>query len=244
MPQIVRTVLFVLVQLFSNFVQAVTGFGGGPIAMPPSMALVGVAEAKAAVTCILWLTCIVISVREIKNIDFKQLGIILAGMVPGVLLGMWLFSVLPLRILMLVYGIIVVVIGAWKLFFHSEKDIPKGFRIAALILAGLMQGMFTSGGPFLVIYSVSAIPEKNRFRATVSTVWSVINTYMVLHMVTSGMYSNGEYMLVVWSMLPVAAAIYVGKRVADKLDREMFLKVIYALLMVSGALLVYNYFNI
>lgn len=243
MPQIIRTVLFVLVQLFSNFVQAVTGFGGGPIAMPPSMALVGVAEAKAAVTCILWLTCIIVSVREIKNIDLKQLGIILCGMVPGVLAGMWLFTILPLRILMLIYGVIVVAIGAWKLFFQSEKDIPKGFRICALILSGLMQGMFTSGGPFLVIYAVSAVPEKNRFRATISTVWSVINTYMVIHMIRQGMYANGEYMLVAYSIIPVALAIYVGKKAADRLDREMFLKVIYALLMISGALLVYNYFS-
>lgn len=244
MTEIAGTVLFVLVQLFSNFVQAVTGFGGGPIAMPPSMALVGVAQAKAAVTCILWLTCIIISVRQIRNIDLKHLGIILGCMIPGVLVGMWLFSVLSLNILMLVYGIIVVLIGGWKLFFPAQRDLPHSVRIVALILSGLMQGMFTSGGPFLVIYAVSAIPDKNRFRATISTVWAVINTYMVARMAVGGMYSNGEYMLVVYSLIPVALAIYTGKRVADRLDRELFLKVVYALLIVSGALLIYNYFSI
>ncbi len=244
MPKMIRTVLFVLVQLFSNFVQAVTGFGGGPIAMPPSMALVGVSEAKAAVTCILWVTCIIISVRQIKNIDRKHLGIILGCMIPGVFAGMWLFSILPLNILMLIYGIIVVLIGGWKLFFPTKSDLPHPARIAALILSGLMQGMFTSGGPFLVIYAVSAIPDKNRFRATVSTVWAVINTYMVARMAVGGMYSNGEYKLVLYSLIPVAIAIIVGKKVADRLNREMFLKVVYALLMISGALLIYNYFSI
>ena len=53
MSQVIREILFVLVQFFANFVQAVTGFGGGPISMPPSMALVGVAEAKAAIIKIL-----------------------------------------------------------------------------------------------------------------------------------------------------------------------------------------------
>ncbi len=244
MPQIIKTVLFILIQAFANFVQAVTGFGGGPISMPPSMALVGVSEAKAAVTCILWLTCIVISVREIKHIDFKHLGIILACMIPGVVVGMWLFSTLPLTVLMLIYGIIVVFIGAWKLFFPGARELPRSVRIAALILSGLMQGMFTSGGPFLVIYAVSAIEDKDRFRATISTVWALINTYMVGRMIFSGMYSNGEYMLVVYSIIPVAIAIYIGKKTADRLDRELFLKVIYALLMVSGALLIYNYFSI
>jgi len=244
MPGILRTVLFILVQFFANFVQAVTGFGGGPISMPPSMALVGVAEAKAAVTFILWITCVVISIREIKNIDLKQLGIILAGMVPGVFVGMWLFSILPLQILMLIYGIIVIIIGGWKLFFPESGDIPKPYRIAALILAGLMQGMFTSGGPFLVIYAITAIPDKNRFRATISTVWSTINTYMVIHMLIQGMYSGVATNLVIYSIIPVALAIFIGKKVSDRLNRELFLKVVYVLLMVSGALLVYNYFSI
>ena len=237
----IRTVLFVLIQFFANFVQAVTGFGGGPVAMPPSMAIVGAADAKAAVTCILWLTCIFISIREIKHIDLKQLGIILAGMVPGVLVGMWLFSTLPLRILMLIYGIAVILIGGKRLFFPSTKQLPKAARIGALILAGLMQGMFTSGGPFLVIYAVSAIPDKDKFRATLSTVWSVINTYMVGSMIVSGMYKGYAKMLVIWSIVPVALSIFIGKRVADRLDKDMFLKVVYALLIVSGALLIYNY---
>ncbi len=237
----IRTILFILVQLFSNFVQAVTGFGGGPIAMPPSMALVGVGTAKAAVTGILWLTCIVVSVRGIKHIDLKQLGIILAGMAPGVLVGMWLFATLPLKILMLIYGIIVILIGVKRLFFPGKEDLPKPVRIMALILSGLMQGMFTSGGPFLVIYAVSAIPEKDRFRATISTVWAVINTYMVGQMIYNGMYTETEISLVAFSMIPVALAIYIGGKVAGKLDRERFLKVVYALLVVSGALLVYNY---
>ncbi len=203
----IRTILFILVQLFSNFVQAVTGFGGGPIAMPPSMALVGVPAAKAAVTGILWLTCIVVSVRAIRHIDLKQLGIILAGMAPGVLVGMWLFATLPLKILMLIYGIIVILIGVKRLFFPGKEDLPKPVRIMALILSGLMQGMFTSGGPFLVIYAVSAIPEKDRFRATISTVWAVINTYMVGRMIYNGMYTETEVSLVAFSIIPVALAI-------------------------------------
>ena len=37
----------------ANIIQAVTGFAGGPLAMPPSIALVGVNDAKAAITLIL-----------------------------------------------------------------------------------------------------------------------------------------------------------------------------------------------
>ena len=242
MSQIVRTIIFASVQFFANFVQTVTGFGGGPISMPPSMAVVGVNDAKAAVTAILWLTCIVVSVREIKNIDLKQLGIILAGMIPGVFVGMWLFMELPLKILMLIYGIIVVLIAAKRLFVPAKNDLAAPVRITALILAGLMQGMFTSGGPFLVVYAVSAIPEKSRFRATISTVWAVINTYMVGRMIYLGMYKGNASVLVGASIIPVILSILIGKKVSDRLDHEQFLRFVYILLMVSGVLLIYNYF--
>ena len=33
-----------------------------------------------------------------------------------------------------------------------------------------------------------------------------------------------------------------GKKVSDRLDHEHFLKIVYILLMVSGVLLMYNYF--
>ena len=242
MSQIVRTIIFASVQFFANFVQTVTGFGGGPISMPPSMAVVGVNDAKAAVTAILWLTCIVVSVREVKSIDIKQLGIILAGMVPGVFVGMWLFMDLPLKILMFIYGIIVVMIAAKRLLIPAKSDLAVPIRITALILAGLMQGMFTSGGPFLVVYAVSAISEKSRFRATISTVWAVINTYMVGRMICLGMYKGNATVLVGASVIPVILAILIGKKVSDRLDHEQFLRFVYILLMVSGVLLIYNYF--
>ena len=43
-----KLLLFILIQVFANIIQAITGFAGGPLAMPPSMALVGVIPAKSS----------------------------------------------------------------------------------------------------------------------------------------------------------------------------------------------------
>ena len=199
----IREILFVLIQMAANIIQAVTGFAGGPLAMPPSIALVGVNDAKAAITLILWIATTVVTVQNIKYINWKQLGIMLAFMIVGMLGGLWLFDVLPVNTLMMVYGIIVVLIGLKKLLLPSNKKMPVPWNYAALLMAGVMQGMFTSGGPFLVLYAADAIKEKKEFRATVSTIWTVLNIYMIFKMFRGGMYTSYVCGLSAASILPV-----------------------------------------
>ena len=209
--------------------------------MPPCIALVGASDAKAAITFIFWSTSIVVTIKNLKNIDFKQLGIILGFMAPGVIAGIWMFSHLPLPILMLIYGIVVMAIGIKKLISPEVKNLPAPVRYIALLLSGLMQGLFTSGGPFLAIYSTVAIKDKKVFRPTVTTVWSVLNTYMVISMYRKGMYTPYSWKLIAFSIIPVLAAIFVGKKLNEHMKQNTFLKLVYILLILSGSLLIYNY---
>ena len=236
----IREILFVLIQMAANIIQAVTGFAGGPLAMPPSIALVGVNDAKAAITLILWIATTVVTVQNIKYINWKQLGIMLAFMIVGMLGGLWLFDVLPVNTLMMVYGIIVVLIGLKKLLLPSNKKMPVPWNYAALLMAGVMQGMFTSGGPFLVLYAADAIKEKKEFRATVSTIWTVLNIYMIFKMFRGGMYTSYVCGLSAASILPVFLGIFIGNRINKKINQQAFLKLVYVLLIVSGGLLIFN----
>lgn len=224
----------------ANVIQAITGFAGGPLAMPPSMALVGAANAKAAITLILWIACSVVTFQNIKLINPKKLGIMLGLMAIGVIAGMEMFSALPTTALMIAYGVIVVLIGFWKLLSQNAKDLKSPWNYGAILLAGLMQGLFTSGGPFLALYATSAFKDKREFRATVSTVWTVLNTYMVYTMWRKEMYTPYVLKLSGVSMIPVFAAIFIGNRINKKIKQETFLKLVYVLLIISGAILVVN----
>lgn len=233
---------FVLILSLANIIQGITGFAGAPIAMPPCIALVGISDAKSAITFVFFITSLVVTLKNLKDIDFKQLGIILGFMSFGVVGGMWMFSHLPLDILMLVYGIVIVLIGAKKLFLPGKRPLPKAVSYMVLVLAGLMQGLFTSGGPFLALYSAEAIKDKRVFRPTVTTVWTVLNTYMVISMYTKDMYTETSLKLIGFSIIPVFVAIYLGKILNKKMKQATFLKLVYALLILSGSLLIYNYY--
>lgn len=238
----VREILFVIVQVCANIIQAITGFAGGPLAMPPSIALVGVNDAKAAITLILWIATLIVTVQSIKLINWKKLGIMLFFMFIGMSAGLMLFNYLPTTILMIAYGLVVMAIGIKKLFFPSDRKMMPPWNYGALVLAGVMQGMFTSGGPFLVLYAADAMPDKREFRATVSTIWTVLNIFMIVNMAHDGMYTTYSLGLAGASILPVFLAIFVGNRINKKINQASFLKLVYVLLIASGGLLLLNAF--
>lgn len=236
--------LFALFMTLANIIQGITGFAGAPLAMPPCIAIVGIGDAKSAITFIFWVTSLVVTIKNIKKIDFRHLGIILAFMIPGVVGGMWLFKRLPLNILMLIYGVVIILIAVKKLFFPAKKPLPGFMGYVVLVLAGLMQGMFTSGGPFMALYAADAIKDKTVFRPTVTTVWTVLNSYMVVQMYADGMYSAMSYKLIAFTVIPVFVAIYIGRILNGKMKQETFLKFVYCLLIISGSLLIYNYIKL
>lgn len=238
-----KEILFALILCVANIIQALTGFAGGPLSMPPCIALVGFNDAKAAITLIFLVSCAVITLMNLKDINPKKLGIMLLFMMIGMVPGLWLCTVLPTKLLMIVYGVIVVAIGFWKLLSKGNTDIKKPWNFVALIVAGVMQGMFTSGGPFLALYATTAIEDKKEFRATVSAVWAVLNIYLCFNMYREGMYTPYSMKLFWVSAVPVAIGIVLGNLINKKINQQTFLKVVYILLIISGGLLLVNAFS-
>lgn len=238
-----KEILFVIVQVIANTMQALTGFAGGPISMPPSMALVGVENAKASVTMTLWIVATIVTIQNIKHVNVKKLLIMLSLMIVGMLPGMWLFNTLPVKLLMIIFGVVVVLIGVVKFLGLDKGELKPPFNYLALIVSGLMQGMFTSGGPFLVLYATSAMPDKKEFRATVSPIWSILNIYLMYNMYTKGMYTPYSMKLVGMAILPILGGILVGNKINHKVDQKTFLKIVYVLLIISGGTLLINAFS-
>ena len=74
-----------------------------------------------------------------------------------------------------IYGVIIVIIGIKNLAVPQQKFMPEWALWIILALAGLIQGMFVSGGALLVIYAVQKLRDQQQFRITLSAVWTVLN---------------------------------------------------------------------
>jgi uncharacterized protein len=55
-----------------------------------------------------------------------------------------------------------------------------------LIVGGIFHGIFATGGPMIVYYSSRELKEPADFRATLSTLWLILNVALVINLYTAG----------------------------------------------------------
>ncbi len=103
-----------------------------------------------------------------------------------------------------------------------------------LLLAGVIHGMFVSGGPLLIVYAVKRLPEKNQFRATVSMIWVALDIFLIVKQAMAGLMTGFTLSVTLWSVPALIAGVFIGNRLAAKMTQEFFLKLLYILLVISG----------
>lgn len=229
-----RNMIFWLVLFVANVVQAVTGFAGTLLAMPPAMMLIGVHEAKVILNIMAFLSCLILAVKNYKNIQWKILFNIIVYMAIGMFAGIWLFERLSFDLLLPAYGVMILLIALKKMFIKKEIKMA-GFMLNGILLAaGVIHGMFVSGGALLVVYASAVLKDKENFRATVASVWVVLNTGLMISDILKGYMTSEVLKMTGISILPLFLAIYVGNKIHEKIDQKLFMKITYILLFASG----------
>lgn len=234
----VNEILFYIVAFLSNIIMVITGFAGTMLAMPPSMLLIGVDQAKAVLNVMGWLSCVWVVIRDYKYIDIRKFLKITLIMFVGLIAGVFLFKIAPLDFLLTAYAIMIILIALKKLFVKKEIHVPQSMMIVVLLVAGLVHGMFVSGGSFLVIYAVTVLSDKHEFRATVSAVWVLLNGYLMFDHFRAGFFTPDVMRMTLICILPLIASLVIGNKLHNKINQEAFLKLTYVLLLISGIMLI------
>lgn len=228
---------FLVIVFLSNIIQVITGFAGSLLAMPASMLLIGVNQAKAILNVMGLLSCLWLTIRYHRGINIREFIKITSLMLFGMVGGMFLFQIAPLKILLYFYGTMIILIALKKLFVYRELKFPQTFMFLVILEAGVVHGMFISGGALLVIYAVTVLKNKAEFRATLSPVWVLLNSIMMVIHVRSGYFTPHVQLLTIECIVPLVGSIVIGALLYQKINQSAFLKLTYILLLVSGILL-------
>ena len=231
---------FLAVVFFSNIIQCVTGFAGTVLAMPFSVMLVGIDVARPILNIMGIAASVGVVAKNHRAIDRKEFLTILGVTLPGMLLGAFLKNRLAGygSVLFRILGVLVILFALMNFVsFLLKKDFAeksKALGYAFLIAGGVVHGLFVCGGPLIVSYASVKLKETDAFRATLSAVWIVLNTILMVTDAVTGSF-NGEILLLTAVCLTVLfGAILIGNRVAAKMSKKAFLLLTYALMVISG----------
>ena len=183
------------------------------------------------------LTGLTVLITEYKYINRRELAKMAGVMLVGVLAAQWIAGRVKMNFLLVIYGAVVIGIGVKKLFWPATKPASKAVQNLALAVAGIMQGLFVSGGSFLAVYAVERIPEKQELRATNNALWAILNTVMLTLNFAGGQVDKKLLTMGAIAIIPMFLGTWLGGVFAHRIKQQTFLKIVYVILIASGVVL-------
>jgi len=240
--------LFYFVILISNIIQGITGFAGTILAMPFSIMLVGFDTAKPILNVLGIAAGIYVFATNIKHVNYRELIKIVIIMIPGIIAGTLFHKLLIGKesILYKLLGGFVIFIAVQRLILTFKKEESnkqvnpvlesiKGYGY--LISAGIVHGMFVSGGPLLVGYLSKKIQDNREFRATISCVWIILNGLVLFTDIQAGYWDVNLLKVLAISCAFLFAGMFIGSLLFRHMSKKVFLMLTYILLIISGVTL-------
>lgn len=157
----------------------------------------------------------------------------------GALVGVTLLVGLPWQASMAALGTFLLCYGLWSLRSRIP-DRPLSVRWAwpAGFAGGLLGTLFGIGGPPYVIYLSRRIIDRDSLRATIAVIVLISLLIRFVVFIAAGLLLQPGLPPLLAVLLPVCAlGVLAGGRLVEHLSRERLLRVIAAVLSVSGALL-------
>jgi len=166
---------------------------------------------------------------------------IIPFMAAGVAAGLVLFDLLAGDILKQMLGLFVMVISVKEmlsLFTKSQKAVHPVVQKVFFVLAGVIHGLYASGGP-LVVYAASRLPlDKTAFRAVLTTLWSFLSALMTLYFIQNGQWTGETAKLTLILLPSVTAGLAAGEILHKRLTEQHFRFFVYIVLFAAGATLI------
>ncbi len=244
-------IAFYIVIFLTNVIQGITGFAGTILAMPPGLILVGYNAAKPILNVLGIFAGIYVFATQRKYVNWKELKKVVLIMAVGIFFGFFLKNLLAGYdwVLYKVLGMFVIVLavqGYYKLVIVKngkakqkvEVKGEKAGQIVLLVSAGIVHGMFVSGGPLLIGYLSRTIKEKLSFRVTISTIWIILNTIILIQDISAKMWTYKLIMTQLISIPFFIAGMVLGSILVKRMSQTVFMKLTYILLFLSGLLLI------
>lgn len=232
------------VVLLSFFVEAAAGFGSMVVALTLGSLAFGVNELLAVLIPVNMVLSAYLVLRGWGAIEWRLLFV---RWLPLLAVGLALGTVVAARAseaawLKPAFGLFVVLVAAWQLASTLRPELGAGAlplpaKVAALLGAGAIHGVFATGGPLVVFVAARELPGKAAFRASLSVLWLVLNALVMPRLVLDGHVTTATLSRSAAMLLPLGAGIVAGEWLHHRLDERKFRLLVGALLLAAGAVL-------
>jgi uncharacterized membrane protein YfcA len=136
-------------------------------------------------------------------------------------------------------GVALIALSIFFLFFNNRIQIkPTAANgVLAGALGGTLNGLFSTGGPPVVLYLTQTTKDNLTYFATIQFYFGITNIYAVAMRALNGVIDAQVLICAAVGMIGCMTGDYLGKLVFDKLDTKKLRTVIYIGMIISGLVL-------
>ena len=239
--EIWQILLIILIGAGAGFVQRVSGFGLGIFAMLFLPSIMPTASA-AAISCLFSCgTSTYNAIKYRKDIPFKTVLPMLCAalaVIPFAVIGS---KYVPDRIFKILLGIVLICLSIYFLFFNTKIKLKASTKngIIAGSVGGALNGLFSTGGPPVVLYLTHATKTPVAYFAGIQFYFSLTNLYSAGVRAVNGIITLPILVLAAIGFCGCMTGDLIGRQVFDKLDAKKLKKVIYVGMIISGVLMIF-----
>jgi uncharacterized membrane protein YfcA len=220
----------------ASYTQNLTGFGFGIIAMIFFPSLLVYTEANILSTILGALTSVLVVIMLYRRINWKNLIFPLMGSLIFNYISVTFMKNVKNDTLVLLLGIALFALSVYFFFFTSKIKIrPTWYAgLIAGSLSGVMAGLFSIGGPPVVIYYMQSEKDTDNYLATVSAYFVFSGVIGVSIKAASGFMTPNVWAALVFGMLGMVIGAFFGRLTRSKIKPSTIKKSVYAVMALSG----------
>ncbi len=221
--------------LFAFFFRSFSGFGGALLSIPLLALLFPLKFIVPVESCLEVALSILLVPGAIRKVAPANLLRLLAGAVPGSLVGVLLLASWTNRPMEIILGVAVIGVG---LFFlrntPSRAVVSSRWGLVAGFAGGLLGGMFGTSGPAYVAFLSSQALDKAAFRATLIVLFAVEYAWRLGLYAHQGLLDTQGLQLALTLVPALVAATLLGHFVHLRVGEKVFRRWAAVFLLVSG----------
>ena len=226
------------------FVEAVAGFGGTVLAVSLGATRYPIATVLAVFLPLNLALSAYLALRHRREV---AAGLLARRIVPAMLVGLAVGTALAVRVdadrAKLGFAALVIVVAARELVRLARAaaaptaPLRPTVQASVLIAAGVIHGLFATGGPLVVAVANRMFPRKAELRATLAVLWFTLNLLVLGRLIAAGDLTTTTLGASAAIVPVLALALAAGEWVHHRVSERAFRWLVAALLLTTGAIL-------
>ena len=219
------------------FVQGLAGFGIGLVSLAFLPLLMSPADAIVLITLYATVFTVVIFLPLRRDFTLHGMRELLVGSIVATPAGVFILAIMPPAALTRLIGLVLlVIVGLEWLGLYPELR-GRGWGLGAGLAAGLLGGAIGTPGPPVILYAATQDWSARTVKANIQAFLIVNQAVILIGYWWAGLLDREVWRLTWLYAVPAVAGLAAGMLLFNRLDRARFRRVVFAVLFVSGLVL-------